>query len=95
MDKSKENTLTYIHVYINTHLRTHKPIYIQKVFNLILVRQADPFRDRPIKAIAFYFCICSTVWEEFINFFQIIRASVIDGIVGYSICTLVNPFAGR
>ena len=32
---------------------------------------------------------------EFKNFIQIIRASVIDKIVGYSIYALINPFTGR
>ena len=35
-----------------------------------------------------------TVWGEFKNLIQIIRTSVIDKIVDYSIYALINPFTG-
>ena len=31
------------------------------------------------------------MWDEFKNFIQIIRASAIDKVVGYSIYALINP----
>ena len=40
-------------------------------------------------------CAYSTVWDIFKNFIQIIRTSIIDKIVVYSIYALINPFTGR
>ena len=36
-------------------------------------------------------CAYTTMWDEFKNFIQIIRASAIDKVVGYSIYALINP----
>ena len=37
----------------------------------------------------------TTMRGKFKNFIQIIRVSVIDKIVGYSIYVLINPFTGK
>ena len=40
-------------------------------------------------------CAYPTIWGKFKNFIQMIRANVIDKIVGYSIYAMINPFTGR
>ena len=42
----------------------------------------------------FICCAYPTMWGKFKNFIQIIKTSVIDKIVGYSIYALIKPFTG-
>ena len=43
----------------------------------------------------FICCAYPTMWGKFKSFIQIIKTSVIDKIVGYSIYALIKPFTGR
>ena len=40
-------------------------------------------------------CAHPTMWGEFKNFIHLIRAGVVEKIVGYSIYAMVNPFTGK
>ena len=52
-------------------------------------------RKGNFKFCRFISCIYSTIWSKFKNFFQVIRASVIDKFECNSVYTLINSLVGN